>query len=134
MESRYNLMLGNLTRKMIRGAKWVGEEHFPAFQEWADEIEILLTHLKAHGQWKKYLPRLQGEVSQRDGALSEARASLYLESIGFEIIEWEPEVIPGRPGEILIRLEHESTIFLLHDRHYYRDRSGRHRRRRDISH
>ena len=108
---REEIKLGRLTRMIWSGAEWQGKDQFPAWQCWADECEQILTFLEAQGQFGRYLNRLRGGISERDGALSEARVSWWFQRNGFRITRWEPKATTN-PGEIEIQWRDEQPIFV----------------------
>jgi hypothetical protein len=66
MQITERVILGLFTKEIYCGASWVGEDEFPSSQEWADEVERVLSFLEAQGQFGRYLPALQGKLTQRD--------------------------------------------------------------------
>jgi hypothetical protein len=51
-------------------------------------------------------------AKERDGALAEARAGFYFHRNGFQILKWEPEEVPGIPGDIEISWYDTEALFL----------------------
>ncbi|MBI4493210.1 MAG: hypothetical protein HY690_10510 [Chloroflexi bacterium] len=90
--------LGRLTQVILDQAVWRAKDEFPAHQPWADELERILAFLEAQGQFERFRSRLYAR--ERDGALAEARAAFYFHRNGFRILGWEPEEVPGIPGDI----------------------------------
>jgi hypothetical protein len=95
---------------MAKGAAWRKIDDFPACQEWADEVETVLSPLEEHGQFDRYLPRLQ--KMERDETLAEARVSYFLLHKGFRIVSWEPMAESGHPGEFEIQWKNDPPIFV----------------------
>ena len=79
--------VGPLTRTVLDGAVWRDESEFPASQDWADEVERVLSFLESEGKFGTFLPRLQTRETQRDGALAEARAAFFFRRNGFDITD-----------------------------------------------
>jgi len=104
--------LGPLLQSVFRSASWEGQDDFPSNQIWADEIEKILTHLKAHNQLERYLPNLRGKLTQRNGALAEGRVSFFLNGIGYTIISWEPHGNANSLGEFEIQWKSSPPIFV----------------------
>ena len=103
---------GPLLDCMCSSASWRNQDDFPSNQIWADEIERVLSHLEAHGQFQRYLPNLRGKLTQRYGALAEARVSFFLCRIGFSIISWEPQGDANSLGEFEVQWRSTSPIFV----------------------
>ena len=87
--------LGPLTQEIVSNASWFCTDDFPSNQAWADDVERVLADLKTHGQFDRFLPRLRGKLTQRDGALAEARVSFFFHSWGFSITSWERKMGSG---------------------------------------
>lgn len=104
--------LGPLTQEIVSNASWFCTDDFPSNQEWADYVERVLAHLKTHGQFDRFLPRLRGKLTQRDGALAEARVSFLFHGWGFSITSWEPRTASGSLGEFEIQWKSTSPIFV----------------------
>lgn len=107
-----HVQLGCSTQLIANGAAWRNKDDFPASQAWADEVEEVLTHLKVHGQFDRFLPRLRASITERDEALAEGRVSFFLSNLGFAITAWEPIVVPNIPGEYEIQLTGSQAIFV----------------------
>jgi hypothetical protein len=97
---------------MLDRSTWRTESVFPASQNWADEVERVLCFLDAQGVLDKFLPRLCARETERDGALAEARAAFFFSRNGFKILQWEPEEIPNRPGDLEIQWCETEPIFV----------------------
>lgn len=104
--------LGPLLRSMCNGASWWNKDDFPSNQIWADEIEKVLSHLDEHNQFQRYLPNLRGKLSQRNGALAEARVAFFFCRNGFSIISWEPHGNSNSLGEFEIQWDSTAPIFV----------------------
>ena len=96
------IKLGPLTRAMCDSPSWKGQDDFPSSQLWADELEKVLSFLQVHAQFECYLPVLKGKLTQRDGALAEARVAFFFHRNGFLILSWEPKGASNRFGEFEI--------------------------------
>lgn len=107
-----NVILGTLTRTVLDGAGWRETSKFPAWQEWADELERVLAFLVAQDQFQRFLPRLRGKESQLEGALAEIRFAYFLHCNRFRILEWEPTAVTGRPGDLEVGWRGSAPIFI----------------------
>ena len=103
--------LGPLSRTVLDGAAWRESSAYPASQPWADELERLSAFLVAQGEFERFLPSLRGKESQRGGALAEIRFAYFMHCNGFSILEWEPEAVPGRPGDLSVSWQGSAAIF-----------------------
>ncbi len=112
MIDKNQIILGHLTQMICDSASWGDRNDFPLNQVLADEIEILLKHLKSHGQFERYLPNLRGKLTQRDGVLAEARVAYFLTSNDFQICEWEPKGALNTVGEFLVQRGNSQSIFV----------------------
>lgn len=107
------IRLGPLTQAMCKDASWCHIDHvFPSDQVWADEIEKVLSFLEIKGQFDRYLPSLRGKLTQRDGAIAEARVAFFFHRNGFSIISWEPKGEKNRFGEFEIIWPNTKPIFV----------------------
>ncbi|MDP2605534.1 MAG: hypothetical protein Q8S00_23580 [Deltaproteobacteria bacterium] len=104
--------LGPLTRTVLDGAVWRDESKYPAFQVWADEAERLFAFLEAQGVFKRFLPRLRAREREKTAALAEARAGFFFHRNGFRILRWEPEEVPGHPGDLDLQWQESEPIFV----------------------
>lgn len=105
-----NLKFGPLTSKLLVPFPW--KDGFPSWQEWADELEHLLSFADAQGRVDDFLPRLRTERhTQRDAALNELRVALFFDRNGFPISVWEPPGLAGKVGEFSIRAPEGCTVF-----------------------
>src|ERR1043166_4373867 len=104
MSAPKHISLGPLTRGISNGARWQHEDLFPAWQEWANEVERLLEHLVAQDQFERFLPRLRDvDAKHRDAKLAEARVSFFLFRNGFRIIEYDPAGADGTEGDLVVQ-------------------------------
>jgi hypothetical protein len=104
--------LGPLTEIIFNGASWRGADAFPSNQIWADEVERVLSFLQAQGQFENYLPMLRGKLTQRDGALAEARVAFFFHKNGFKITSWRPLGASSYLGEFEIQWNSLPCIFV----------------------
>jgi hypothetical protein len=104
--------LGPLTQAICKDASWEGEDAFPSNQIWADEVERVLSFLQVQGQFERYLPMLRGTLTQRDGALAEARVAFFFHRNGFSILSWEPKGLSNKLGEFEIQWPDTQPIFV----------------------
>jgi hypothetical protein len=105
-----NVELGPLTRTVLDRSVWREDSQFPAWQEWADETERILSFLVAQGQFERFLPRLRAR--EREGAFAEIRFAYFLHCNGFRILQWEPEGVSGRPGDLEVDWRGTGAIFI----------------------
>jgi len=85
---------------MLDGAASRESSEFPASQDWADDVERVLSFLVAQDRFGHFLPAFRGRERQRVAALAEARTGFFFHRIGFDILRWEPEAVAGRPGDL----------------------------------
>ena len=78
----------------------------------ADEVERVLSFLEAQGQFRRYLPRLQGKLNERDGALAEARVAFFFYRNDFRILSWEPRGASSYLGEFEVQWRSLQPIFV----------------------
>jgi hypothetical protein len=108
--SEPEIKLGALTARLKVDAVW--RDSYPAWQEYADECERLLSSLPDE-QLKKFWPRLKAKRQQRDEALNEIRIAWFLESIGYRILDWnEPVDALGYATEYSISLTGQLRAFV----------------------
>jgi hypothetical protein len=105
-----DVILGPLTRTVLDGAVWRDASVFPAFQDWADEVEGVLSFLESQRKFETFLPRLRAR--ERDGAFAEARVAFFFHRNGFDITDWEPAAVVGRPGDLEVRWRNSEPIFV----------------------
>jgi hypothetical protein len=97
------VVLGPLTSTVLDRARWRGQDDFPSSQEWADEVERILSFAHARGQFTRpYLSRLIASVSQRDSALEELRVAFFFDRNSFRVLRWNPIGAKGMEGEFTI--------------------------------
>ena len=83
------IKLGPLSEKLLAGARSTGHGHdeYPAFQEWADELEKLLEFAVSQNQFEHFSnPISKGRAHQRDEALVEVRSAFVFSRNGFPVI------------------------------------------------
>ena len=97
-----NVYLGTLSSELINSAKWNGQDEYPSFQGFADELEALLRFARDQNVLARYLPKLKAGLRQRDAALDELRVAYYLVQCGFHIAAWEPVGAGTKEGEYLV--------------------------------
>jgi len=110
MSAPNHVTLGPLSAEVFEESVLRDKDDFPASQAWSDEIETLLVFLKKENQLGRFTPRLRAR--ERDAALAEARAAYFFHLIGFSIREWEPEAVPGIPGDLEVTLPREPPVFV----------------------
>ena len=98
---------------MCKDTSWCHlDPFFPSNQVLADEIERVLSFLENKGQFDRYLPVLRGKLTQRDGAIAEARVAFFFHRNDFSIISWEPTGEKNRLGEFEIIWPNTKPIFV----------------------
>ena len=105
-------LLGPLLMKVRDGSRWEEQDGLPGDLIWADFIEKVLEHLQSEGVFEELLPRLQGPVSLRDGVLAEAYVSYFLSNLGFNVLRYEPEVVPGTSMDLEVEYMEGEAIFV----------------------
>ncbi len=107
------IKLGSLTQIMCKDASWChSDPFFPSNQALADETERVLSFLENKDQFDRYLPVLKGKLTNRDGAIAEARVAFFFHRNGFSIISWEPKGASNRLGEFEIQWKNTQSIFV----------------------
>ncbi len=101
--------LGRLTRELVEKSVWRNRDEFPSCQPWADELERALLFLEGEGQLERFMRRLTAR--ERDATLAEVWAAHFFHINGFSITEWEPESVPGVPGDLEISLDGTPPVF-----------------------
>jgi hypothetical protein len=84
----------------VSRAKLHGATNIP--QDWADECESLLSFLRDNGALERFWPRLRAKQQQRDEALNEIRVAYFLHSVGYPVVDWEPEDAGGHLLEFAV--------------------------------
>lgn len=105
-----SIRLGPITRTVLNSSCWSANSVFPATQNWADEVERVLSFLEAQAVLDRFFPRLVAR--EWGGALAEARTGFFFYRNGFRILRWEPEVVPRRPGDLEVQWHDTSPIFV----------------------
>jgi hypothetical protein len=103
---------GSLLMKVRDSSRWEEQDGLPGDQIWADFIEKVLEHLQDEGVFEELLPRLQGPARLRDGVLAEAYVSYYLSNLGFRVLRYEPEVVPGTSMDLEVEYMEGEAIFV----------------------
>ena len=98
----FKVTLGSLSESMLQQARWKGEDKYPAWQDFADELENLLKFAKSQGQYDRYFAELTATRKQRDSALDELRVAFHFCQCRFQIIEWKPIGQAPKEGEYLV--------------------------------
>ena len=66
--------LGRLTGSIVASAHWLNQDEFPAHQQWADEVEVVLAFLESARKLSDFFPRLnRRNAEHRGAALAEVR-------------------------------------------------------------
>lgn len=106
------VQLGPLTARVCAAARWRGQDQFPAWQVWADEIERVLSFAHSCAQFDRFFKRLTASRTQRDEALQELRAAFFFDRSGFPATSWEPPGAGGLLGEFCLRTPDLADIFV----------------------
>lgn len=102
-----------LLYSMSQKAKWVGKDSFPAWEQWADEVEKWLQFIRDRGELDRFLPRLRNRARMRDETLSEIAVAYFLETLcGLPINRWEPGGAGGKTGDLLVGHDSGPNIFI----------------------
>jgi len=106
--------VGPLTRSLIAGAKWQGHDAFPAWQNWADDVESVMEFLANNNRFDHFrdLIHKTRTAQHRDAMLAEARGGFYLHRHGFKVLEWEPLGEGTARGEAVVQLGKSPAIFV----------------------
>jgi len=97
--------------EVSQGAPWADD--FPAWKEWADEIERQLKFVVSQGELERFRPRLRGPAMRRDETFAELKAAYFLGSrCGIPIHEWEPLAPSGRRGDFVLGGWDGSEVFV----------------------
>jgi hypothetical protein len=102
--------LGPLTRALLDESVWSSESLFPAWQEWADDAENVLSFLREQGVLDAFRARLRAR--EWEGAFAEARVGFFLSKMNFRVLAWEPEAVKDRPGDIDVQYGDTEPIFV----------------------
>lgn len=102
-----------LLNRVQQGARWVGQDEYPAWPDVAAEHERWLEFVSTKGELGRFLPRLRDRAAQRDDTLAEIGAGFFLEKQGgLPIVGWEPAGANGKTGEYLVRLPDGRGMFV----------------------
>jgi hypothetical protein len=109
-----HVRLGPLTKHFLSGSRWEGADAFPAWQEWADDVEDILVFLQRENRLQAFLAtaKMARPARDRDALLAEARVAFHLAMNGFRILQWEPPGEGTSKGEFLVSLANCSPIFI----------------------
>lgn len=106
-----NTIFGPIASSLLLPVPW--KDEYPSSQEWADELELLLSFAKSQGQLSVVLPRIKtARANQRDEALNELRAAMFLQNRRFPIIQWEPPGAGSSVGEYLVGVPDPPNVFV----------------------
>lgn len=111
--SKSTIKLGPLSEKLLTGARSTGHGHdkYPAFQEWADELEQLLEFAVSQNQFERFgNPISKGRAHQRDEAVVELRSAFIFSRNGFPVIAWEPPGAGQSKGEYSLSADGQSVF------------------------
>ncbi len=103
-------LFGPIARRLICPDRW--KDEYPAWPEYAKELDALLAFADERGRVAHFKPRLESKKAQRDEALDELRVAYWLNHKGFPISQWEPPGLNGKIGEYLIRAKDQTNIFV----------------------
>jgi hypothetical protein len=85
---------------------------YPAWPEWAKELDVLLEFVDEQAHLPQYVPRLESKNAQRDEALNELRIAYWFYQTGFPIAEWEPPGLNSKVGEYAITTPGNENTFV----------------------
>src|SRR5258708_5501507 len=102
-------LLGPVARSLISTVRWT--DKYPAWDDFAEELDTLLLFAKSQGRLSHFVPRLESRNTQRHAALNELRVAYFLHQNRFPVKEWEPPGLNGRVGEYLIGISESQDIF-----------------------
>src|SRR5439155_7842435 len=91
-------------------ASW--RDEYPAWQDWADECESLLTFLSDGGALERFWPRLCAKAQQRDETINEIRVAYFLHLAGYPVVDWEPQDAEGRKLEYAVAISQQRKMFV----------------------
>ncbi|SRR5712692_3414666 len=102
-----------LSQRLLREARWVGQDGYPTSPQYSVELEGLLGFLQAHNRLESFWPRLAGpRRQQRDEALQEIRVARFLTSNGFPVVQWEPPGNGNLIGEFSVQALPSPPVFV----------------------
>ena len=101
--------VGPLTQQVKARPNAQVAQDFPSTQEWANEFELALQMTQKAGVFESFLRRL-GDGER--GVWGELWAAWFFSKIGFQISQWEPEYVKGRPGDLEINLPNGPPVFV----------------------
>jgi hypothetical protein len=102
--------------RVSQGAKWLGQDGYPAWSFVADEHEQWLKLIETRaGQagLDHYVNKLQEEAKRRDEFLAELAVAYFLDArCGLPIVRLEPPGAAGKTGEFLVQLPDKREMFV----------------------
>lgn len=102
-----------LSRRLLREARWVGQDGYPTSSQYSAELEGLLGFLQGHNRLDSFWPRLTAPRPQeRDDALQQIRVARFLTSHGFPIVQWEPPGNGNFIGEFSVQALPSQPLFV----------------------
>jgi hypothetical protein len=104
-----HVVVGPLTNRLLSVAEWKPHNKFPVHQSWADEFERALVLLEDEGMLDQIIHRLK--IGER-GVWAEIWAANYFYQNGFKITQWEPEYVPGIPGDLEVVIGSSTPLFV----------------------
>jgi hypothetical protein len=112
MTANYNFE-ALLSERLLREARWAGQDGYPTSPQYSTELEGLLGFLQAHNRLDSFWPRLTAPRPQeRDDALQEIRVARFLTSNCFRIALWEPPGNGNFIGEFSVQAVSSLPIFV----------------------
>ena len=103
-------LLGSVARRLICPDRWTDE--YPAWPEYARELDVLLKFADERDRLAQYVPRLQSKNAQRDEALNELRIAYWFHHTGFPVARWEPPGLNSKVGEYAIATPAQKDVFV----------------------
>lgn len=102
-----------MSQRLLREARWVGQDGYPTSPQYSVELEGLLGFLQAHNRLDSFWPRLSGpRRQQRDEVLQEIRVARFLTSNGFPVVQWEPPGNGNLIGEFSVQALPSPPVFV----------------------
>ena len=102
-----------LSQRLLREARWVGQDGYPTSPQYSVELEGLLGFLQAHNRLGSFWPRLTAPRPQeRDDALQEIRVARFFTTNGFPVAEWEPPGNGNLIGEFSVQALPSPPVFV----------------------
>jgi len=103
-------LFGPAARRLVSPDRWT--DQYPAWPQYALELDVLLSFADDYGQLPRFTPRLESKNAQRDEALDELRIAYFLHHSSFPVQKWDPPGLNGKVGEYLIGTPENQSVFI----------------------